>query len=56
MIAFGCNALLNSKKPVLIINIWRTIFTPPEVDPDDPPKNMSPKNIIVTIGAHWVKS
>lgn len=55
-IALGCKARLNSKKPFLISIKWRITFTPPDVDPVDPPKNISPKNNIVTKGVHAVKS
>ena len=43
IIALGCKALLNSKKPLLIISKCLTILIPPEVLPAEPPKNISPK-------------
>ena len=30
--------------------------TPPDVEPDDPPKNIMPKNNIVKKGVHEIKS
>ena len=55
-IAFGCKDLLNSNKPFLIKIKWRNTFTPPDVDPEDPPRNIIPKNSIVKKGVQEIKS
>ena len=56
IIAFGCRDLLNSKIPFLIRIKCRKILTPPDVDPEDPPKNIIPKKNIVIKGVHEIKS
>ena len=55
-IAFGCNDLLNSRKPFLIRIRCLEILIPPEVDPDEAPINISPKNNIVKNGVQAAKS
>ena len=43
--ALGCNLLLNSNKPFLIMIIILTIFIPPLVLPADPPEKRNKKKI-----------
>ena len=55
-IAFGCNALLNSSNAFLIITKWRMTLTPPDVEPDEPPKKKRPKKSMVRKGVQPAKS
>ena len=55
-IALGCNDLLNSNKPFLIKIKCLEILIPPDVEPDDAPKNINPKNSIVKNGDQPEKS
>ena len=55
-IAFGCKDLLNSRKPFFIKIRCRKTLTPPDVDPEEPPKNIIPKNNIVRKGVQEIKS
>ena len=54
--ALGCNERLNSINPFLINNKCLTTFTPPEVLPAEPPRNISPKKNTNKNGVHDVKS
>ena len=56
MITLGCNDLLSSRKALFIISKCLTIFTPPDVDPDDPPTNIRQKKKTVKNGVHPEKS
>ena len=53
-IAFGCNILLNCKKPFLIINKCLITLNPPAVLPAEPPININPKKISKRSGAQLV--
>ena len=47
---------MNSKKPFLMRIECLDILIPPDVEPDDAPKNINPKNNIVRKGVHPAKS
>ena len=52
----GCKDLLNSNTPFLISIKCLKILTPPDVDPDDPPRNIIPKKNMVIKGVYEIKS
>ena len=56
IIALGCKAFLNSKKLFFNMMICRTTFTPPLVEPADPPVKNKAKKIPVAKKLHMVKS
>ena len=56
MMAFGCNAFLNSKKLFFSITTCLTTFTPPLVEPAEPPVKNKAKKIPDAKKLHMVKS